>query len=170
MVYNLSDILRVTLRNDNKFMPINSEIDYIKKYMYIQNIRFGALFETSYDIDENSENLMTPKLILQPIVENSIVHGIIPSEKKCFIKISNVVKNDRVVFTIEDNGIGMSEERLKEIREILNNMTVIPNKNIGIANVNMRIKLLFGNEYGCSIISSDSNGTKIEISIPVITS
>lgn len=170
MVYNLSDILRVTFRNDNKFMPISSEIDYIKKYLYIQNIRFENLFETVYDIDDESENFMTPKLILQPIVENSIVHGIIPSERKCTIKICNRIYSDRVVFTIEDDGIGISEERLKEIQEILNDTSSLPKKNIGIANVNMRINLLFGPEYGCKIISSNSNGTKIEISLPCIQS
>lgn len=170
MVYNLSDILRVTFRNDNKFMPISSEIDYIKKYLFIQKVRFENLFETVYDIDDESENLMTPKLILQPIVENSIVHGIIPAERKCTIKICNRIYSDHVVFTIEDDGIGMSEERLKEIQEILNDTSSLPDKNIGIANVNMRIKLLFGSEYGCKIISSNSKGTKIEISLPCIQS
>ena len=132
--------------------------------------RDAKLIKTVYDIDDESENLMTPKLILQPIVENSIVHGIIPAERKCTIKICNRIYSDHVVFTIEDDGIGMSEERLKEIQEILNDTSSLPNKNIGIANVNMRIKLLFGSEYGCKIISSNSKGTKIEISLPCIQS
>ncbi len=170
MIYNLSDILRVTLRNDNKFIPINTEIDYIKKYMYIQNVRFDNLFETTYEIDEKSEELLTPKLILQPIVENSIVHGIIPAERKCIIKVSNRVEKDKVVFVIEDTGVGMSEERLLQIRETMDDASSLPKKNIGIANVNMRLKLLFGDEFGCNIVHSGSDGTKIEISIPVITS
>ena len=169
IIYNLSDILRLTLRNDNKLIPICSELDFIKKYLYIQNIRFEDLFETTYDIDKDIDNLLTPKLILQPIVENSIKHGIIPAEKKCNIKISNYIEDERVVFIIEDTGIGMNPKRLQEIREIINDESSLPSKNIGIANVNMRIKLIFGNDFGCEIISSDSNGTKIKISIPIIT-
>jgi len=169
MIYNLADLLRVTLRNDNKFIPIGNELNYTKKYLYIQNIRFEDSFEVIYNIDENTENLLTPKLILQPIVENSIKHGIIPASRKCFIKISNYIENERVIFIIEDNGVGMTPERLHEICNFINDDSSLPVKNIGIANVNMRIKLIFGDDFGCEIISSDSNGTKIKISIPVIT-
>lgn len=170
MIWSLSDIMRITFKNDNKFITVSTELSYVEKYIYIQSIRYEDLFDTVWDTDESADEYLMPKLILQPIIENAIVHGIIPSGRHCTLTIRSKRKNGEIIFTVEDTGIGMTPERLGEVRKNLEIKNTLPSKNIGISNVNMRIKLMFGDEYGCSIVSSNSNGTITEIKIPEISS
>ncbi len=170
MIWSLSDIMRITFKNDNKFITVSTELSYVEKYIYIQSIRFENLFDTVWDKDESADEYLMPKLILQPIIENAIVHGIIPSERHCTLTIRSKRTNGSIIFTVEDTGIGMTPERLSEVRRNLEIKNTLPNKNIGIANVNMRIRLMFGDKYGCNIVSSDNSGTIIEVKIPEIFS
>ena len=169
MVCNLSDLIRLSFKNDNKLITIKDEWEYTQKYLYIQSIRFENCFNVNWDIDESLYNLYCPKLILQPIIENAINHGIIPAQKRCDINIKICKFDHRIIITVQDTGVGMSAQKVRDIEALLNQTNIIPKKNIGISNVNLRIKLMFGEDYGCRILSSRLHeGTKIEIVIPVI--
>ena len=168
MICSLSDIMRMTFKNDNKFIKVSTELSYVEKYIYLQSIRYEDLFDVIWDIDESANEFLMPKLTLQPIVENAIVHGIIPSKRHCTLTIRSKHKNGIITFTVEDTGVGMTPEQLNEVRKTLKIVNTIPSQNIGISNVNMRVKLIFGDTYGCNIVSSDKNGTITEIKIPEI--
>lgn len=168
MVCSLADLIRLSFRDENKFSTIENELLHAEKYIHIQSIRFEDMFKTVWDIDRELDGFLTPKIILQPIIENSIIHGIIPSDRFCTLTVKNYSEDEDIVFIIEDDGIGMEHTRLEQINSYLNS-DELPQKNIGISNVNMRIKILFGRKYGCTVLSSDKNGTKVEIRIPKIT-
>ena len=168
MVCSLADIVRLSIKDEHKFFSIADELLHVQKYIHIQSIRFEDIFETVWETDNSLNEFLTPKIILQPIIENSIVHGIIPSNRFCTLKIKSLSDNDDIVFLIEDNGMGMSRARLDLINSYLKS-NELPEKNIGIANVHLRIKILFGEKYGCSILKSDNTGTITQIKIPKIT-
>ena len=168
MVCNLADLIRLSFRDENKFSTIENELLHAEKYIHIQSIRFEDMFKTVWDIDRELDGFLTPKIILQPIIENSIVHGIIPSGRFCTLTVKNYSENEDIVFIIKDDGIGMERTRLEQINSYLSS-DELPQKNIGISNVNLRIKILFGRKYGCTVLSSDKNGTTVEIRIPKIT-
>ena len=169
MLSSLSDIIRITFRSDKKIISISNELLHVEKYIHIQQIRFEDTFNVEWDIDPNLREYLTTKIILQPIVENSIVHGIIPSDRQCTIKITLKDLGDKICFIIEDDGIGMSPDTLRKINISLDNISDLPDNHIGILNVNMRIKIIWGNMYGCSVQSVPGKGTKVKLLLPKIS-
>jgi len=167
MLKMLSELLKVSFRNDNKFITIKEEIHHLKNYLGIQKIRYYDLFEIKWDIDDNCLEYSTLKLILQPIVENAIYHGIKKSDHFCYIKISikESENNECIVFTIENNGEKIEPQMLQNLTQILNGELTPSNSHIGLNNVNTRIKLAFGKIYGCTINSTDEK-TTVKITIP----
>ena len=168
MIYNLSRILSFTFKEFDSLVHLTDELDITKSYLTIQNLRFENQFDTIWLINDDIEKLLTPKLIFQPILENSIIHGILPAKRKCTIIFSADIIEDSIVFTIKDDGAGIDETTLQKLVENLDDMSTINTKKLGLKNVNMRIKLLFGQEYGCSISSEKNKGTEIKIRIPKI--
>ncbi len=166
MIYNLSEILIYSLKDPNKLVRIEDEINVSKSYLFIQSLRFQDSFDVEWDIDSIANDFLAPKIIIQPILENAINHGILPSRKKCIIKFSTSTDSDSVTFTIEDNGVGIDDKRLAEINATLAEIHSVNTQHIGITNVDMRIKLLFGTKYGCTVTSEKNKGTKVQIRIP----
>lgn len=163
----LIKILSGSFRSNTSFYTINEEIEVLKSYVFLMEIRYTDGFEIVYNIDSNCMKYKTPRLILQPIVENSIVHGFNKIDDIGIIKISLYEENELIYFQIEDNGKGMTET---EIQKALNSddKQNKDNTSIGISNVNMRLKLNFGEEYGIQIKSEIDRYTQTTIKLPKI--
>lgn len=179
MTETLAKFFRYTISNVDNLVTLEDELSNIENYYSIQQYRFGDRLRVSIEYGEEDEKdvlmLCLPKLTLQPIIENSIYHGI---ERKIGIgnlRIKIQTTLDRLIITISDDGLGMNQEQLKilnkKLREIsLDGVASDNNKKggIAIANVNNRIKLLFGEEYGIYIYSTLDVGTDVTITLPKI--
>lgn len=163
MTADLADILKYALTDPLQPITLEEEIGYLKKYIAIQHLRFGERFIIYYEVDETL--LQTPvfRLMLQPIIENSILHGIRYREGTGYIKLTVFEREGVIYFRVFDTGAGMSAEKLRELRENINTFNV---RNIGLANVNNRLKLYFGDEAGLKICSIEGQGTIVKFEIP----
>jgi sensor histidine kinase YesM len=150
---------------------VEDETEYIKNYIKIMNYRFAGRFQYCVNIPEELMQLHIIRFVLQPVVENAISHGLI-NKIKGEINIT-AWKQDQILWVqVEDDGEGISDSVLGEIRRALNNAEAACKKDsqgIGLSNVNRRIKLHFGNEYGLEIYSSIGQGTRVVFKMPVIT-
>ncbi len=162
MVMSLSTMLKFSAKNKNSLVLFEQELDYIKGYIYIMSKRFEGKFSVIYDIDEELFEYSVPKFLLQPFVENSLIHGFEPIKEGGTLKILCHIEGNRRIFVIEDNGKGMDEEKVAEI------MNGNPDSaGIGINNVRRRIQIIYGNEYDIDIESKLNNGTRITICLPL---
>lgn len=164
---SLGNLLEYTVYEREEMVQVCKEMDYIRNYIAIQNIRYGNSINISYEIDKEIEELYILKLMLQPLVENALYHGLEKKSDDKRITVKAKMENGIVLFEIEDNGIGMNEERLQEVKRRLCGKET-QGKSIGLANVHERIQLKFGAEYGVEIYSEYGCGTRVEIRIPAI--
>ena len=165
LIYSLSDILRYSVKNIDKMVTVKEEIDNIKKYLHIQQTRYGDRMSSSIIIDNNILKYKLPAMTLQPIVENSIIHGLKDKKENGQIKIiGRLSKNKTIIFEIYDNGIGIDNEKIYRLLDIYSEDSGL--KGLGIYNVNSRIKHLFGSEFGISIESVKNQYTRVLINIP----
>ncbi|GAE92035.1 two-component sensor histidine kinase [Gracilibacillus boraciitolerans JCM 21714] len=165
----LSQYSRISLNKGKDWITIADEIAHIDSYLYIQKTRYEDVLDVSVQVDSNIFNYHILKLLLQPIVENAIYHGIKNKRGKGFLRINGTIEGqDRIRFEVVDNGIGMDEIRLEKLRSHLINGEVIPEtKNgFGLINVQQRIQLYYGKEYGLKINSWKGSGTRVTITIP----
>lgn len=167
MINLLADLLTISLDTKEYTAKIEDEISYAKKYIEIESIKHENNFDVNWNIDESVFGYITPKLILQPILENSFKHGINPlrSLRRGKIDISVCKKASSIEFAVTDNGVGLSAEKLEEIRAALRTNDMPETQHIGLCNVNQRIRLIYGSSYGCGI-SAASPGTTVTITIP----
>lgn len=163
----LGELLTAALDTRNYILTVEEEIDYAKKYIEIQQIRYKNNFEINWDIDEDVLQVKTVKLILQPLIENSFFHGFSTlDDQKGVLSISAKSENDNDMYLcVSDNGEKIPNEKLEEIREQLKINDMPHKEHIGLCNVNTRIKLVFGEKYGVKIYSDDK-GTSVYIHIP----
>ncbi|MCT1796638.1 cache domain-containing sensor histidine kinase [Helcococcus kunzii] len=145
---SLGKILRLTLGINQDFVRLEEEVAHVKNYLEIQKIRYDDKFEYKFDISKDTEQLKIPKLILQPIVENAIYHGIKPLKGKGEITIKSYLEDETLFIIVEDNGIGPQQAKDKNIKTKLSG--------IGMSNVDQRIKIL--NNDNCGIKLSRENG------------
>lgn len=157
-------LLRNTISKTDEFITIKEEIDNLKHYVLINNTRYGDKIDVQYFIMPNCYDYLVPKLILQPFIENSFFHGF-PSGEEGRIEIFIKEENDKVNIRIIDNGVGIEREKIEDMRMIKKSSSK-GLSGIGINNVNDRIKLIYGNEYGIEIKSELGKGTEIIISLP----
>ncbi len=162
MTKSLAVFFRLSLNRGKEFVTIREEISHVKEYLYIQKIRYGEKLEYEIQAEESLLDIIIPKIIFQPLVENSIYHGIKPKDGKGFIKIIVERKNAAIHLIVEDDGIGI-KERDGKMRE---EASIIPKLGgIGIANVDKRIKLYYGSEYGVSLESRPGGGCRAIVKI-----
>jgi two-component system sensor histidine kinase YesM len=165
-VQNLAKFYKLSLSKGKDIIPISDEIELIKAYVEIQNQRFEDRIKFDLDIDEKVYEYSTLKIIIQPFVENAILHGIMGKANRAgSIKITARIVDNNIVFIVEDDGIGIAEDKINSI--LIKEMSS-HNKGYGIKNINDRIKLYFGEQYGLKYLSEINRGTKVEISIPMI--
>jgi two-component system sensor histidine kinase YesM len=150
-------------------IPIHQEIDNTKNYLDILELRYGNIFEVVWDIDEVVKDYSIIKICLQPMVENAVYHGLKPKGANGALKIhGEIYHNEEIVFTLTDNGVGMDLKQLEQINYMLNNNGNQMDDHIGIYNVNQRIKIVFGKEYGLRVDSKVNFGTSVSIRIPIV--
>lgn len=128
--------------------------------------RYENKFSVKWDIGNINYDMQIPKITLQPIVENAIYYGIKPFEHNGIIYIKIFTKNNNLIITVSDTGKGFSEHSIEQINEELKNNYIKEDFHIGISNVNMRIKLLYGESYGITVGNSKKGGGKITITLP----
>lgn len=157
----LGKILYYSIYDPYSKVSLYEEIKYVINYMKIQNIRFNDMFTYSIDIDDDLKDVQVLKLIIQPIVENTIEHGF-TRDGKGHIMINVLKDNDDVYIIIKDNGKGIKEEKLNEInRSLRDNISYTSSSSIGLLNVNARIKSVYGENYGIKVTSTTSKTTVV---------
>ncbi len=165
----MADILRYSIKGDN-YVKITDEVEIAKKYLQIMNIRFNGKIKSDIKIDEGLMEKKTIKMVLQPIIENAIYHGLGRKKNSGELKIQ-VTKYDGIIcISVEDDGKGIERQQLASIKKMLVNETELfdssSNSSIGIINIHRRIQLLYGNKYGIDIWSRVNQGTRISIKLP----
>lgn len=157
----------------DEVVPLAEEIDILKAYIFIQQIRFRDRFVAEYSLEENALQCMIPKMILQPLVENAVTHGLEMKKSGGKIDIIAAANEGLLEIRISDNGAGIGENDLRRIQEILGrtdnveDFKTMRSQPIGLRNVQTRIKLLHGLRYGVSLESRVDGGTKVTIRLPV---
>ncbi len=162
----LSEILGYAMSEPKYSSYVYDEIKMTKKYLEIEDIRLGGEFDVEWNVDKHILEEECIKLFLQPIVENAIMHGIKKlKDKRGRLEITVTPETEGICFVVKDNGVGMTPERLKIVRERINeSYNNESSKHIGLRNVNERIKMIYGKKYGVTI-DSDENGTIVTIRI-----
>ena len=160
----LARLFRTSISKGENLVTLLNEVENIKSYLTIQKMRYEDKLSWRVDVPPGLLGLMTPKLILQPIVENAVYHGVKMSQAGGEIAISARAEGERLTITIADSGVGMTAEQLEQL--------FVPrpdtDRGIGVINVNNRIRLCFGEEYGLHYFSAPGEGTRVEIWLPVI--
>ncbi len=171
IVRALSSFFRITLSKGNDWITIRDEIAHIRSYLIIQKIRYRDILDFEIDISEEIMNYTILKLTLQPIVENALYHGIKNKREGGVITINGYKsEDDKIVFIINDNGAGMTEERYNEVQEELEDDSkemVMKDRGFGLSNVHKRIKLYYGDQYGLGISTENKKGTEVSVVIPI---
>lgn len=169
IVGSLSTLFRIGLSKGKEMIDVREEIEHIQSYLVIQKARYEDKISCEIEADESVMQLKVIKLILQPLVENAIYHGIKERRGKGTIWISIHREGTTLVLSVRDNGVGMSPEKVSELTAILKSGQ-IENSRIGygIFNVNERIRLTYGNSFGLSILSTPGQGTTVEIRHPIV--
>lgn len=169
MISLLSNILRYSLKTETCIVPMCDELDSIEAYISILKLRHQNSFDIETDISDEAYDSYTLKSMIQPIIENSVKHGIqqLFGLRRGKITFKVYTKNNLVYLCVTDNGIGFQPEKLKELTDTLNSDKIFQNENIGLNNVVCRIKLLFGEKAGYSI-TSDSEHTSVTVYHPFI--
>jgi two-component system LytT family sensor kinase len=157
MVYKLSRILRRLLRTTENLTSLREELSFIDNYMAIEMVRFGEKLHFIKEIDPLTLDMLVPSMLLQPIIENSIKHGLSSKVDGGVICVRSRLENTRLQLMVEDDGVGIPEPKLATLFE----------QGIGVSNVNERLKVLFGNDYRMWIESKAGEGTRTGIEIVV---
>lgn len=168
MVVTLSDFFRLVLSKGKEFITIRMEEQHIRSYLEIQEMRYHDILEYDFDIDPALYGYQILKLTLQPLVENSLYHGIKYKRAKGKISVSGKKKGNLISLSVSDDGIGMDEAELNELRQEIERPCQETERGFGLANVNERIHMYFGPQYGMKIDSEKGRGTTVEITIPAI--
>lgn len=167
MVVALAKLFRISISRGRNIITVKDELEHARSYLLIQSIRYADAFKYEFDVDPNVVEYTTLKLILQPMIENAIYHGLKNRIDEGYIKISAKLVNTKVVFEISDNGYGMREEKIEELYENFKNPEL--NDGVGLKNIYLRLKIYYGDEADLQIESELDEGTTIRIIIPMKT-
>ncbi|NFR45104.1 histidine kinase [Clostridium botulinum] len=165
VIYNLSNMLRYTLKKANKIVSLEEEFDYINSYLNLQKVRFSDRLNYEVNIDKQFSNIRLPFMVIQTFVENSVVHGLETKEEGGYIKIFVEDADEYVIIHIEDNGTGIPREQLKLMQEELQIRDDNNLDKIGMNNANKRMAYYYGDEYKIEITSKIRIGTSVKITI-----
>ena len=168
MVVTLSDFFRLVLSKGKEFISIREEEEHIRSYLEIQAMRYHDIMEYDIQIDKVLYDYQILKLTLQPLVENALYHGLKYKRAKGYIHITGEKAGNVIHLAVRDSGVGMEEEELLELRQAILRPCQETEKGFGLANVNERIRMYFGSEYGLTIKSNKGKGTLVEVTLPAI--
>jgi two-component system LytT family sensor kinase len=160
MVVRLSKVLRRLLRKHENFNPLREELSFIEDYLAIETMRFGEKLRFEREVADDTLDMLVPSMLLQPLVENSIKHGLSKKVEGGTIRIRAYRTENRLHLLVEDDGVGIPEEKLATLLD----------RGIGVNNVHERLKVLFGGEYRMWVESQPGKGARIEIEVPELQS
>ena len=166
MITALSAFFRISLSRGSDIIPLRDELEHVHNYLRIQRIRYERQFDYTIYADPSLEGCLTPKLILQPLVENALYHGIKLSGHKCLLSIQVYAREGDVGIDVTDNGAGMDAERLEQVRRALEHVEEEEPSAYGVVNVHDRIRIYAGEQYGLSFTSAPGVGTVAHILLP----
>ncbi|WP_319561419.1 sensor histidine kinase [Marispirochaeta sp.] len=162
---SLGDLLRITIYGKD-YVTLTEELGSLENYLKIQKFRYGEKLNYSIEMSEKTSSLQIPKLLIQPFVENAILHGIDPALGNGFVSISSELTGSNLIVRVEDNGVGIPSKHLKKMIDGCDNREEPEQNSIGIRNVQKRIKMLFGDEYGIEIRSELGEGSVVIMILP----
>jgi two-component system sensor histidine kinase YesM len=163
----LAGFYRISLSKGNDIITIKEEVNLIDNYLSIQKIRYMEYIDYRLEFDEDILKYQIPKLTLQPLVENSIYHGLKQKDDKGLLVIKGFIENDQIKIEVLDDGVGMSEDQIyRVLNKPINDQKSI---DFGVQSVDSRLKLLYGDEYGLSIVSKIAEYTKVTVRLPKVT-
>lgn len=166
MIFHLAKLFRYSLESKD-MVHLYTEIEYVNQYLKLMQFKYPNKLQVQFDIPSDVEQVMVQKLILQPIIENYFVHGFKKdqSSNKLLIRAMNL--SNKIEIHIEDNGKGMSEEKLTNIVHHINHEEGDEMKSIGLRNINQRLRLKYGDRFGIRLKSRENEGTTVIVSIPM---
>lgn len=166
-VSSLSNFFRASLNQGKDIVTVKEDIGHVRSYLEIQKVRYEDILDYEISVPEEVNPYLIPKITIQPLVENALYHGIKNKRGKGKITICGEKREDCVLLHIVDNGQGITEERLKVVLNNINNRSESEKTTYGLYNVNERIRLDFGEDYGISISSEYGNGTTVSVKLPL---
>ena len=168
MVGSLSEFFRMSLNQGKDIVSVKEELQHVRSYLEIQQVRYQDILEYELHVPELLNTYLIPKITIQPLVENALYHGIKNKRGVGKITITGYEKEGIFFLLIEDNGIGITQERLEQVRNGILGKVSTGKAIYGLYNVNERIRLNFGEEYGISLDSSYGEWTKVKVMLPCI--
>jgi sensor histidine kinase YesM len=164
MILSLSGLLRYSIREVREEVTVKEDLEYLQNYLNILQIRFNKRFAYEMDVSPDIYDCVIPKLIIQPLLENAVKYGF-DENKKLSVKLKGYQNKDQVVFICEDDGAGIEEELLQELQR---QMTGDENTgtHLGLYNINRRIQLMYGQDYGVYLDSEKGRGTMVRLVLP----
>ena len=173
MVQAIGNLLRISISNKENIFSVRKELSYVNDYLYIQKKRFQNRFTVEFDVEEEVKEQLIPKLTIQPLVENAIVHSVEVSKEKVILRISGYIEDDDVIINVEDNGVGIKEEILENLLERDKNAEAEGDTDkkkshtgLGVYAVHERLLHMYGEGYGLSVVSEVGVGTCFIIRLP----
>jgi len=166
MVESLSEFFRTSLNQGKDIVSIKEELQHVRSYLEIQQVRYQDIMKYDIQVPEELDKYLIPKITIQPLVENALYHGIKNKRGLGRIVITGSKEEDYFVLKIEDNGIGISEERLVKVKDKIQHKGTTGEEIFGLYNVNERIRLNFGEKYGISIESTYGESTVVSVMLP----
>ena len=167
MIYNLASMFRYSTYNNGSLVTLSDEIKHCKMYLDLCSTRYKGMLEYKIYIDDLYKQCLIPKFTIQPILENSINHGLKKDSCENVIKIGLICSESEMEILIKDNGHGISKDELEHLRKSLEK-NLQKTSSIGLMNINNRLKLKFGEIYGLEIDSETNEGTTVKIKIPIL--
>lgn len=167
MINALSILMRTSINSKKAFVNIEEELNYVEEYIFIQNTRYNGRIHYQIDVDPSILHYKIPKLIIQPVVENAIVHGLEPKMSEGDIRVRIVAEAGQLTIDVTDDGVGMLQEEADQIlKNATGNTEGISHLGMGLYNVHQRIQLYYGEKYGLTITSSLNGGTTVHMVLP----
>lgn len=172
MALALGDMFRYSIKTKGALVTLEKELAHVKNFVAIQQIRFDNGFRFEMDVPEELYSCRILKLILQPLVENALYHGLLHCNAGSSIYLSARKENKIIYFTVKDDGVGMASETLEQLQKLMEEkpkfgeLSQHANESIGLKNINARIRLYYGEDYGLSVKSEQGCGTTVQIKIP----
>ncbi len=167
MISQLAKLFRISLSKGHTIISVKDELQHAESYMNIQKVRYKDSFSVTFDVEPSIYTCCTVKLILQPILENAINYGVGGMDDCGEIRVTGLRKDGKIILSVTDNGIGIPEDEVKLLLTD-NNRVHKKGSGVGLVNVNNRIQVLFGKEYGVIVESEPDEGTTVSICIPAV--
>lgn len=165
----LAEMLEYLVYENNEKVTLDRELSHIESYLKLQKMRYYEQFSVALDIDPGCRECVISKLMIQPVVENAVIHGLAPRQGGGILEISAGCRDGILTVTVKDNGVGMSQEETERLYSYMNSEDRnSEKKSIGLSNIQERIRLKFGSGYGITIESKEGEGTRITIRMPAV--